>query len=41
MADMAEFIPQMERVNSKTVRFVSDNFIQGFKLMRVLMYIAR
>jgi len=41
MADMAEFIPQMERVNPRTVRFVSENFIQGFKLMRVLMYIAR
>jgi D-amino peptidase len=41
MADMAEFIPQVERVNPRTVRFVSENFIQGFKLMRVLMYIAR
>ncbi len=41
MADMAEFIPQVERVNPRKVRFVSENFIQGFKLMRVLMYIAR
>jgi D-amino peptidase len=41
MADMAEFIPQVERVNPRTIRFVSENFIQGFKLMRVLMYIAR
>ncbi len=38
---MAEFIPQVERVNPRTVRFVSDNFIQGFKLMRALMYLAR
>jgi D-amino peptidase len=41
MADMAEFIPQMERVSPRSVRFVSEDFIQGFKLMRVLMYIAR
>lgn len=41
MADMAEFIPQVERVNPKTVRFESEDFVKGFKLMRVLMYIAR
>lgn len=41
MADMAEFIPQIKRVNPRSVRFESENFIQGFKLMRVLMYIAR
>jgi D-amino peptidase len=41
MADMAEFIPQIERVNPRKVRFESEDFIQGFKLMRALMYIAR
>jgi D-amino peptidase len=41
MADMAEFIPQVERVNPRTVRFEIENFIKGFKLMRALMYIAR
>jgi D-amino peptidase len=41
MADMAEFIPQVERVNPRTVRFMSEDFIQGFRLMRALMYIAQ
>ena len=41
MADMAEFIPQVERVSPKTVRFEIDDFIKGFRLMRALMYIAR
>jgi D-amino peptidase len=41
MADMAEFIPQVERVSPRTVRFEIDDLIKGFKLMRALMYIAR
>jgi D-amino peptidase len=41
MADMAEFIPQVERVNPRSVRFETEDFIQGFKLMRALMYLAR
>ena len=41
MADMAEFIPQIIRVNPRTIRFESEDFVKGFKLMRVLMYIAR
>jgi hypothetical protein len=41
MADMAELIPQVKRVNPRTVRFVSENFIEGFKLMRAIMYMAR
>ncbi|MFQ6037305.1 MAG: M55 family metallopeptidase [Candidatus Aminicenantales bacterium] len=41
MADAAELIPQVERVNPRTLRFVSEDYIQGFKLLRALIALAR
>ena len=41
MADGAELIPQVERTGGRSVRFVSDDYIKGFKLLRALIYLAR
>jgi len=41
MVDNAELIPQVERKGARTVVFTSDNFVEGFKLMRALIYLAR
>ncbi|KKN54422.1 hypothetical protein LCGC14_0592690 [marine sediment metagenome] len=41
MADMAELIPQVERTGGRSVRFVIDDYIKGFKLLRALIYLAR
>lgn len=40
MADSAELIPQVERKGGRTVVFTSNNFVEGFKLMRALIYLA-
>ncbi|NIM89451.1 MAG: peptidase M55 [Candidatus Aminicenantes bacterium] len=41
MADSAELIPQVEKKGARTVVFTSNNFVEGFKLMRVLISLAR
>lgn len=41
MADGAELIPQVERTGGRSVRFVIDDYIKGFKLLRALIYLAR
>jgi len=41
MADMAELVPQVERTGGRSVRFVIDDYIKGFKLLRALIYLAR
>lgn len=40
MADKADLIPQVERKGARTVSFTSENLIEGFKLMRALIYLA-
>lgn len=41
MADRAELIPQVERTGGRTVRFETENYIEGFKLLRALIALAR
>ena len=41
MADGAELIPQVERTGGRSVRFVIDDYIKGFKLLRAVIYLAR
>jgi D-amino peptidase len=41
MADGAELIPQVERTGGRSVRFVIDDYIEGFKLLRAIIYLAR
>ena len=41
MADGAELVPQVERTGGKSVRFVIDDYIKGFKLLRALIHLAR
>ncbi len=41
MADGAELIPQVERTGPRSVRFVTDDYIEGFKLLRAIIYLAR
>lgn len=41
MADAAELIPQVERVGGRTVRFETDDYIEGFKLLRALISLGR
>lgn len=41
MADGAELIPQVERTGGRSVSFVIDDYIKGFKLLRALIYLAR
>lgn len=37
MADQAELIPRVERTGGRSIRFETDNYIEGFKLFRVLV----
>lgn len=41
MADAAELVPGVERVGGRTVRFETEDYIQGFKLMRALISLGR
>ncbi len=41
MADKAELIPQVERIGGRTVRFETEDYIQGFKLLRALISLGR
>lgn len=41
MADAAELVPQVERTGGRSVSFVSEDFIEGFKLLRALIYLGR
>lgn len=40
MADAAELIPQIERIGARSVRFVAEDYIEGFKLLRALIKLA-
>lgn len=39
-AEMAELIPMVKRVSSRSVSYTSKDFIEGFKLMRALIALA-
>jgi D-amino peptidase len=39
-ADMAMFVPGVQRVNARTVGFQSDDFLTGFRLLRALIALA-
>lgn len=39
-ADLAVLVPQVNRVSGKVVSFTSDNYLQGFRLLRVLIALA-
>ena len=40
MADAVEFIPIVERVNGRTIRFVLNDFLKAFNTLRASIYIA-
>jgi D-amino peptidase len=40
MADAVEFIPIVERVNGRTIRFVLNDFLKAFNTVRASIYIA-
>jgi len=39
-ADMAMYIPSVQRLNARTVSFLSDDFPKGFKMLRGLISLA-
>ncbi|MGA2531567.1 MAG: M55 family metallopeptidase [Candidatus Aminicenantales bacterium] len=39
-ADMAMYFPNVQRVNSRTVAFTSDDYLKGFKTLRGMIAIA-
>lgn len=39
-ADLAELIPQAKRTDARTVTFTSNDYLEGFKLMRALIALA-
>ncbi len=41
MADAATLVPQVKRVGGRAVSFEIDDYIQGFKLLRALISLAR
>ncbi len=41
MADAATLVPQVKRVGGRAVRFEIDDYIEGFKLLRALISLAR
>ena len=41
MADAAELIPGVERTGGRTVQFETEDYIQGFKLLRALIVLGR
>jgi len=41
MADAGELIPQVKRTGPRTVRFETEDYIEGYKLFRALISLAR
>jgi D-amino peptidase len=41
MADAGELIPQVKRIGPRTVMFETEDYIQGYKLFRALIELAR
>ena len=39
-ADMAMYMPSVQRVNARTVAFMSDDYLKGFKMLRGLIALA-
>jgi len=39
-ADMAMYIPTVQRLNARTVAFQADDYVRGFKLLRALIALA-
>jgi D-amino peptidase len=39
-ADMAMYIPNVQRVNARTVAFTSEDYLKGFKMLRGLIALA-
>lgn len=39
-ADRAELVPQVKRENARSVHFESEDILEGFKLLRALIYLA-
>jgi D-amino peptidase len=39
-ADMAMYMPSVQRVNARTVAFTSDDYLKGFKMLRGLIALA-
>jgi D-aminopeptidase len=37
---MAMFIPNVQRVNARTVAFTSEDYLKGFKMLRGLIALA-
>ncbi|WP_461863924.1 M55 family metallopeptidase, partial [Thermococcus sp.] len=40
MADVAELLPFVERLNGKTVRYKAKNIIEGYKIFELLLLAA-
>jgi len=40
MADAVDFMPSAERLDGKTIRFVSDDYLEAFGALRASIYIA-
>ena len=41
MADAAELIPGVGKTGGRTVQFETEDYIQGFKLLRALIVLGR
>jgi D-amino peptidase len=39
-ADMAMYVPSVQRLNARTVTFTSEDYLKGFKLLRALIALA-
>ncbi|HHC19138.1 MAG TPA: peptide transporter, partial [Euryarchaeota archaeon] len=37
MADVAELLPLVERLDGKTIRYEADNIIEGYKIFELLV----
>ena len=40
MADLACYIPEIQRVNRKTISYKSDDFVSAFKLIYATILLA-
>jgi D-amino peptidase len=40
MTEMAELIPEVKRIDGRTVSFVSDDYLEAFKVLRAMITLA-
>jgi D-amino peptidase len=40
MADIVEFLPFVERIDGRTIRFVHDDYLKAFRAARATLYLA-